>query len=127
MPGRAPPDRPPAPSPARARPPAMLRHHEGDRDLTCNESRRYLKQGLEGCGGLIALSGRHLRGGARQPIPSVSIESCAGVSETLPCVPVGHKVPTLELRGVEHQSLTIPEQDLEQVPATTMEDEQRTR
>ena len=62
--------------------------------------------------------------GMRQSMPSSSIDSCAGVSDTLPDVGLRpDEAAALESLGQQHQALAVEPQHLEDVAAAAAEDE----
>jgi hypothetical protein len=71
-----------------------------------------------------ASSGVCVRTGMRQSMPSSSMDSCAGVSDTRP--PAGlrpDEAPALQALGQQHQALAVEPQHLEDVAAPAAEDE----
>jgi hypothetical protein len=54
-------------------------------------------------------------------MPSVSIDSCAGVSDITPSFACGQTA--LQALGVEHQPLAVLEQDLQQITSFAAKDE----
>ena len=66
-----------------------------------------------------------LRRGARQSMPSSSIDNCAAVSTTDPSFACGHKNRPRSSRLANRHNLAVPPQHLDQIAAATTEHEQR--
>jgi hypothetical protein len=73
-------------------------------------------------------SGRHVRTGIRQSMPSVSIESCGGVNDTAPSLACfglrRHEFAAFQPLGIQHQTLAIPSQNLQEMTVAPPEQEQ---